>query len=230
MLITLGCNTCTGLIPDRGERMDLLKELTRFFTPAKDYSGPSTAPAVSHTLPSISLPEEGSESAHVTAEGDISHLKTNSPVPTTIKWSENKIQKEDNLKRQEPVSGGLSDAKSAGPPISSILRTESPSPYRLHQYGTEKPRHIDHQAMFENDPDYIELLAKYNVKDYYGDVSKMMQSLPRVHRVPQSNGTLGAEYPRRRLHTLPVTGSQWNGSPGTTKLPHSKTTAKLRER
>lgn len=161
---------------------------------------------------------------------EFSHPKTNVLISTSVNWSENKIHKENDAKNQEPVSGELSDAKPAGPPVSSILRTESPSPYRLHQYGTEKPRNVDHRLTFENDPDYIELLANCNIKDYYGDMSEKTQSLPRVHRVPQSNGTLGAEYSKRRLHTLPATGSQWSGSPRMIKLSQSKKTTQLRER
>ena len=157
-------------------------------------------------------------------------FKTSAPISTTVNWSENKIQKENDAKNQGPIIGELNDAKPAGPPVSSILRTESPSPYRLHQYGTEKPRNVDLRTTFENDPDYIELLAKCNIKDYYGDVSEKAQSFPRVHRVQQSNGTLGAEYSRRKLHTLPATGSQWSGSPRTTKLSQSKKTTQLRER
>jgi hypothetical protein len=213
--------------------MNLLKELSQFFTPVSDPPVPSTAPV----LPSVSLPEVSSESAEtMTIEEDgklhneLSHPKGESPISTTFKFSENKSQNESDLKKQEPVNGRLSDAKTAGPPISSILRTESPSPYRLHQYGAEKPRHVDSRTVFENDPDYIELLANCNIKDYYGDMSKKTQGLPRVHRVPQSNGTLGVDYSRRRFHTLPATGSQWNGSPRMTKLAQSKKTARLRER
>ncbi len=206
--------------------MNLLKELSRFFTPVSGPPGPSTAPV----LPNISLPEVSSESAEmmtIEEEGklnnELSHPSGNSPISTTFKFSENKSQNKSDLKKQEPVNGRLSGAKMAGPPISSILRTESPSPYRLHQCGAEKPRHVDSRTVFENDPDYIELLANCNIKDYYGDMSEKTQG---VHRVPQSNGTLGVDYSRRRFHTLPATGSQWNGSPRMTKLALSKKTAR----
>ena len=210
--------------------MNLLKELTQFFTPVPGHPIPSTAPVVNHTLPSISLSEEGSESAEEEKKLNnvLSHPKSNSPISTTFKWSESKMKKEDDLKKLEPLSGGLSDGKSAGPPISSILRTESPSPYRLHQHGTEKSRSVDRRTVFENDPDYIELLTNCNIKDYYGDMSEITHGLPRVHRVPQSNGNL--DWSRRRLYTLPSTGSQWNGSPRMTKLSHSKKIAQLHER
>ena len=212
--------------------MTLLKELTRFFTPVPGLPAPSTAPVVTQTLPSIFRPEKGSELAQTITEekefnDELTPSKSDAPISTSVKWSENKIQKEDDTKKQEPVSGGLSDTKSVGPPLSTILRTESPSPYRLHQYGTEKPRNIDNKAMFENDPDYIELLAKCNIKDYYGDISEKTHSL---HRVPQRNSTLEVEYSRRRLHTLPATGSQWNSSPKMAKIFQSRKTAQLHER
>ena len=210
--------------------MTLLKELTRFFTPVPGPPTPSTAPVVIQTLPSISGPEKRSESAQTMKEekefnNELKSSAVNIPISTSIKWSEYKVQGGDDTKKQEPVIGGLNDTKSAGPPVSSILRTESPSPYRLHQYGTEKLR--DHQTTFENDPDYIELLAKYNIKDDYGDTSEKTYSL---HRVPQRNGTLGMEYSRRRLHTLPATSSHWNSSPKMAKLSRSRKTAKLCER
>ena len=203
--------------------MDLLKELTRFFSPVSGPPGLSTAPI----LPSISLPEENLEDRKLNDE--VAHPNSKSPVS---KFDESKSQKESDLKKPEPVNGRQSDAKSAaGPPISSILRSESPSPYRLHQYSAEKPtRHADQRTVFENDPDYIELLAKCNIKDYYGDVSNKTQGLPRVHRVPQSNDIFGMEYPRRRLHTLPATGSQLNDSPRMAKLSQSKKIARLHER
>ena len=207
--------------------MDLLKELTRFFSAVSGPPGPSTAPI----LPSISLPEENLEEGKLNDE--VAHPNSKSPISTTFKFSESKSQKESDLKKSEPVNGRQSDAKSAaGPPISSVLRSELPSSYRLHQYGAEKPtRHADQRTVFENDPDYIELLAKCNIKDYYGDVSNKTQGLPRVHRVPQSNDTFGVEYPRRRLHTLPATGSQLNDSSRImAKLSQSKKIARLHER
>lgn len=213
--------------------MDLLKELTRFFSPVSGPPGPFTAPI----LPSIPLTEEKSAQVmRVEEEGkfndELAHLKNNSPISTTFKFIENKSQTESDLKKPEPVNGRQSDTKpAAGPPISSILRSESPSPYRLHQYGAEKPRNIiDQRIVFENDPDYIELLVKCNIKDYYGNMSDKTQGLPRVHRVPQSNDTFGVEYPRRRSQTFPATGSQWNSSPRMTKLSQSKKTARLHER
>ena len=236
--LTMFCrNTCTGLIPDRGERMSLLREMTRFFTPVPDLPAPSTAPPVSQTLPSISqtAAEKESESLQMATEekkfnsrNKLTPPKSNAPISSSVNWSENKIQEKHDTKKEEPViSNGQGDAKLVtGPPISTILRTESPSPFRLQQYGTETSRH---RATFENDPDYIELLANCNIKDYYGDTSEKIQG-SRVHIVPHKNGTLGMEYSRRRLHTLPAAGLQWNSSPRMTKLSHSRKAAQLRER
>ena len=214
-----------GLIPDRKEKMTLLRELTRLFTPVPAHPAPSTAPmTVSETLPHIinTQTEEESEVSSLRARDEhgacSKRLNTHppvsiSPISATVNWNEEKVNEKGGAERRSvPVSGVVT---AVDPPVSKILETESLSPFRLHQYSTEKTsksKEVPLLATAENDPDYIETLAKCNMKDYYGNMEKTYS--PRVHQVRQRNGDdSGAEYSRKRMHTLPMTNSQWSSSP-----------------
>ena len=216
--------------------MTLLTELTRMFSPAPaGLPAAATAPANmqlrQQTLPSIVQGEKESFTLPTRAveEDRLSSEETNIPtgdatIETTLK------QNEDNLNEKgDAPKVSCYDQSVVGPSASTaLLGTESLSPYRLHRYGRKE---VSHQTMTENDPDYLEIFSKCNIKDYYGALEN--RSSIRVPQVPQKDGTLGAMYSRKRSHTLPFAKTLWSSSPKMTtvfQLSQSKKASHLSER
>ena len=206
--------------------MALARELTRFFAPTPSYSLPTltTGSVVIRTLPSSLRAERGSESTEQIMEKTFDAQKFNdkpmsnaSPKSIAVKFGGKKFEHNCDKRKQNSEGGVVVDDKLACPPVSSILRTDSPSPFRLYQYGAGK-----------SNEDYTELLSRCNIKDCYGYNSEMTEyPIAGVHRVQQmTDGTSGVEHCKYkgRPHTLPKTGShvQCIGSRRTTKMSYSR--------
>ena len=205
--------------------MTLLTELTRLFTPVPGHHTPSTAPPLSvsqQALPYLSGPTEVQSRALQTVPAVEKHktsdrTEINAPVTTTVK----KIFREKECIQKQKNS----DVSAVGPSVSTLLLGDSLPPYRFHQHGTETLKQINYA---DNDPDFVEIFAKYNIKDYYGTLE-----IPKVYRVPHKNDALENKGVRKRSHTLPLANSHWSSSPRMTallQLSQSKKAAQLSER
>ena len=206
-----------------------MTELTRLFTPVPGLHAPSTARPLSMSklaLPYLSEPIgvqlgvlQRVPAVQMEEHKTSDRADGNAPIPSTVKNIT--FQEKEGTQKQMNI-----DVSTVGPSASTVLLgVDSLPSYRLHQYGTETLKHIDY---VDNDPDYTEMFAKYNIKDYYGTMES-----PRMYRVPHKNSTLENKAVRKRSHTLPLSNSNWSGSPRITtllQLSQSKKAAQLSER
>lgn len=208
--------------------MMLRTELTRLFAPVQELHAPSTAPPLSmskQALPYLSEPTGAQSGVLQTVPAVLmeehknsDRAESNAPVTTSMN---NAFQEKEGTEKQNNI-----DVSTVGQSVSTVLLgVDSLPPYRLHQYGMETLKQIDY---VDNDPDYVEMFTKYNIKDYYGTLESS-----RVYRVPHQTSILENKGVRKRSHTLPLANSHWSSSPRMTallQLSQSKKAAHVSQR